>query len=146
MKQNILRWEYAVMIVLLAVIAIIVWSPLEFRIASGSTLQGNDYQATTTTSVVSGEFLTNTAVLKTGQGSLAQVTITGANTGVLVFYDATTSDVTKRASNKASTTIAIAEFPASATAGTYTFDAGFTDGLLISRLAGSGPTSTVMWR
>ena len=116
---------------------------------SGNTFAGvsigNEYQSTTTVAAVTGTF-DGLEVLRTGQGSLGSVTITGANTGRIVFYDATTSDSTLRSGSRASSTIVIADIAASVAAGTYTFDAEFTDGLLMSRLGGDGPTSTVMWR
>ncbi len=133
-------------IVLIGIIVLV----LAFRLpltqtVSGSSLQGNDYQSTTTQPILTGTF-DGLELLKTGTGSLAQVTITGANTGIIAFYDATTSDVSLRTASRSTSTIAIAELGASVAAGTYTFDAEFSDGLLMVRLSGSGPTSTVMWR
>ena len=107
----------------------------------GSTIMGNNYNATTT-------FAASVPVInliKTGQGSLNAVIITGKNTGLATFYNATTSDVNKRTGNKATSTIMLADFPTNAPEGTYTFDAQFTDGLLF---VGSGAiaTSTITWR
>jgi len=107
----------------------------------GSTIMGNDYNATTT-------FAASVPVInliKTGQGSLNAVVITGKNTGLAMFYNATTSNVLARTGNKATSTIMIADFPTNAPEGTYTFDAQFTDGLLF---VGSGniATSTILYR
>jgi len=118
--------------------------------AIGSTIQGNDYSrlnlaggtafgATTTVSVL------GKGLVKTGQGSLGSVVITGANTGILNFYDATTSNVNKRTGNKATSTILLASIPASLAAGTYTFDIAFYTGLFVSQ-KGTAPTSTVTFR
>lgn len=113
----------------------------------GGVTQGNEYNATSTAanSLLGGQTL-SINVLKTGQGSLGSVVITGADTGVLNFYNATTTNVNLRTGQKATTTILIASFPASTAAGTYVFDAVFTDGLLYSLFSGSMPTTTVMWR
>ena len=109
----------------------------------GSISTGEEYQATTT---FAGHTDTDgVRLLKTGQGSLNAVVITGDNTGLISIYNATTSDVTQRAANKASSTILIADFPASAPEGTYTFDAAFTDGLLLVQ-SGAEATSTVTFR
>ena len=129
-----------------ALFVVSIWFGLSTQPTLGSVIQGNEYQATTTIKSSDSGTFDGLEQLKIGQGSLAQVTITGANTGVLVFYDATTSNASKRSADRASSTIAIAEISASVAAGTYTFDAEFTDGLLMSRLGGLGPTSTVMWR
>lgn len=106
-----------------------------------STIMGNDYQATTTFAAS----VPLIRVLKSTAGTLNAVNITGANTGLMTLYNATTSDVTKRTGNKATSTIMIADFPASAVANNYTFDAEFSDGLL---LVGSGSiaTSTITYR
>lgn len=111
------------------------------RQASGSTVQGNDYMATTTFAAS----LPVTVNIKPGRGSLNSVNIMGKNTGLMTFYDATTSDVTKRTGQKATSTIQIADFPSNAPEGTYTFDASFGTGLLMV-VSGAVPTTTVTWR
>lgn len=113
----------------------------------GSTIQGNEYTATSTAAnAVYGASITDDTLIKTGQGALAQIIITGANTGIFHFYNATTTDVNKRTGNKATSTILIASFPASTATGTYTFDAEFTDGLLLELTSGNMATSTIMYR
>jgi hypothetical protein len=106
---------------------------------------GNAYQAASTKNY-DGAALTNLTVLKTGQGELARVTVTGANTGIIRFWDATTTSLSLRASSKASSTIHIADLPASLAAGTYDFDVEFTDGLIYELVGGAAPTSTISWR
>ncbi len=108
--------------------------------AHGSVAQSNEYQATTTFALS-----TSVRTLKTGFGSLAQVTITGDNTGLITIYNATTSDINARTGNKATSTLVIADFPASTPEGTYTFDAQFTDGLLVVT-SGAPATSTITYR
>lgn len=111
--------------------------------AYGSIQTGDEYQATTT--YAGHPDVDGVRLIKTGFGSLAQVTITGANTGLISIYNATTSDISQRAAAKATSTILIADFPASAPAGTYVFDAVFTDGLLIVQ-SGTEATSTITYR
>ena len=120
---------------------------MSVQLAHGSTLVGNDYIATSTAaSGAYGATITGSKLIRTGAGSLAQYVITGANTGVINFYNATTSDITKRAPNLSTSTILIASFPASAAANTYTFDAQFTTGLYIDVISGNMPTGTIMYR
>lgn len=108
--------------------------------AIGSVIEGQEYNSTTTRSHA-GTALT-TRVLKRGAGSLGQITITGAGAGRILITDATTTNATLR--TKAATTT-IADIPLSAAAGTYTFDARFTEGLIYT-LIGTAPTSTITWR
>lgn len=117
-------------------------SVLQTQIAQGSVFQGNEYNSTTTDSIGSQAL---ERVLKTGQGALAQVTITGAAAGELYLYNATTSDATARDSSQATSSLLIAHFPDSTAVGTYTFDAVFTRGLLVVQEA-TAPTTTIMWR
>lgn len=106
----------------------------------------DEYMATSSAANgVNGAFTTG-RLIDEGQGTFGSYVITGANTGVVHFYDATTTDVTKRASNKATSTILIASFPASTAAGTYTFDVKYTAGLYMDLPSGSMPTSTVTYR
>lgn len=118
----------------------------------GSTVGGNDYQATSTGfGAIYGAQSFNllavgSQVIKGGYGSFGSVIITGANTGVFNIYNATTTDINKRVQTKASSTILLASFPASATAGTYIFDEVFTDGLLIDLISGQIPTTTITYR
>jgi len=118
----------------------------ETRIAQGATIQGNDYQATTTAaSSVYGSF-TASRLIKTGYGSLGTVIITGANTGIMNFYDATTTDITKRTNNTSSSSILLASIPASAAAGDYVFDIALSYGLYVDLVSGNMPTTTIAFR
>ena len=115
----------------------------------GSVVQGNEYNSTTTPLASAVTSTTTSArlirVLKVGGGSLAQVTITGvrtSDTASLAFYDATTTNITKR--NRSTTTLATF---ASTTAGTYTFDAAFSDGLIVEvGEEDTSASSTITWR
>ena len=117
----------------------------EAEVVFGGVPVSSEYLATTATSSVSGTFA-NPRLLKTGGGALGSVTITGAGTGILLLVDATTTDINARTGQRATTTITLAEFPASTAAGTYVFDAQFNDGLILTRLSGAGPTSTITFR
>ena len=110
----------------------------------GSTVVGNDYNATSTKNY-DGTALTNLTVLKNGSGSLARITITGAGAGVMKFWNATTTNPNLRSSSMSSSTILILTVPASTVAGTYDFDIEFSNGL-IYEITGTAPTSTPVWR
>jgi len=114
--------------------------------ALGSVSVTDEYRATSTASSgIYGAF-TGDNFVKTGQGTLGSVVITGANTGIVNIYNATTSNVNLRTGNKASSTIHLASFPANTAAQTYTFDVGFTDGLFIDLESGLMPTTTITYR
>jgi len=116
-------------------------------ISVGSVAQYNDYMATSTAAnSVYGAGITDDQLVKTGFGALGSVVVTGANTGVVNFYNATTSDITLRTNQTPTTTILIASMPASIAVGTYVFDATFTDGLLIELETGIMPTTTITYR
>lgn len=110
----------------------------------GSAVQGNDYSATTTRNF-DGAAKQSVALVKGGYGSLGSVIITGAGAGQITFYDATTSDATKRSANQSTSTITLADIHTSAAAGTYVFDIAYGRGLLMT-IAGTAPTSTVTYR
>ncbi len=114
----------------------------------GSVPATEEFIATTTGSATSayGNTITNDVKIKTGPGAFGSVVITGANTGIFNIYNATTSDVTKRTGNRATTTILLASFPASVAAGTYTFDARIDQGLWLELEAGIMPTTTITYR
>lgn len=129
------------------VAALVIAFTFSSNTAHGSVQFGNDYLATSTSSNGAyGGTVTGSRLLRNGVGTLGSVVITGANTGIINLYNATTSDITQRAANRATSTILIASFPASATAGTYTFDVQFTDGLFYDVIGGVAPTSTVTYR
>lgn len=113
--------------------------------AEGSVNQGSDYAATSTRSAFSGTPNAATALIKGGYGSIGSFVVTGVAAGQVTFYDATTSDATKRSALQASSTIQIADFPASVGTGTYVLDVAFGRGLLVV-INGTAPTSTVTYR
>jgi hypothetical protein len=130
----------ALLVAIALVLTVVLYAPPQD--VQGSQLQGMDYNATTT-----GESTAQNveSLLKTGSGSLAQVALMGAATGVMSLYDATTSDASLRDAGQATTSNLIAAFPNSAAANTYMFDATFNRGLLLIT-DGTAPTSTITWR
>lgn len=116
------------------------------RPVGASSILGQEYQATSTAANAMFGAITASTRLRSGSGALGSVIITGANAGIVNFYNATTTNVNLRTGNKATSTILIASFPASTAAGTYVFDAAFSDGLYMDLVAGgSMPTSTITW-
>jgi len=115
--------------------------------AFGSIRVGDELHATSTASnTVYGATITGDALIRTGQGALGSVVITGAATGIWSIYNATTSNVLARTGNVATSTILLASFPASTAAGTYTFDVTYTTGLLVELESGVMSTSTITYR
>lgn len=116
--------------------------------ANASQSQGNDYLATSTAvSPVFGASNLTSGVMKTGQGALANVTVTGATAiGGINFYDATTTDITKRATGQSTSTILIATIAPAALGGTYVFDIEYTTGLMYDVPSGSVPSTTISYR
>jgi len=112
----------------------------------GSVNVGNDYPYATSTRGYTGTALTNYTVIKNGPGTLSRVVITGANTGIVRIWDATTTNVTLRAASDATSTLKYVEFPASAAANDYDFDVEFNDGILYELVSGLAPTSTIVTR
>ena len=113
----------------------------------GSVSVTNEYQATTTAAGTAyGSTITGDSLVKRGLGTFGSLVITGAATGVINFYDATTTNVNSRTGNKATSTIHIASIPASLAAGTYVFDHEFTDGLFLDLDSGTMPTTTITYR
>lgn len=109
--------------------------------AEGSAIMGQEYSATSSFAA----YPDNTRTLKRGYGSLGSFVITGDNTGTVSFYNATTANASLRAASKATSSILIADFPASSPEGTYTFDIAVTDGLLMVT-TGAEATGTVTFR
>ena len=103
---------------------------------------GGEYNATTT---IIGSTNVDT-LIKTGAGTLGSVIITTAGNTVFDLFNATTTNVDARTGKLATSTILIAAFPASAAAGTYTFDVAFLYGLYFDVTAGTLGTTTITWR
>jgi hypothetical protein len=126
---------------ILGLVLAFVYSNYQVNQVEGSVSFGNEYKATTTNAST----VEATRVLKNGPATLGSVVITGANTGMMVFYNATTTNPNFRNSNYSTSSIIIAEIPASAAAGTYTFDVDAPIGLVMS-MSGTEPTTTITYR
>ena len=144
------QFQYGLVITVVLAIVYMVGAYQPAYRAGASTIMGNDYQATSTaaSSMFGAQTSSGTTglVIKTGAGTLASVVITGANTGVMNFYDATTTDVSKRTGNTATSSILIASFPTNIAAGTYTLDTEFSTALLVELYSGAFATSTITYR
>lgn len=132
----------AVLLVAVTLAMLVLQQPRE---AYGSIRVGDELLATSTSASSAYGAFTASRVIVAGQRTFGSVIITGANTGTLNFYDATTTNVDLRTGNKATTTILIASFPGSTAAGTYMFDTVTKDGLFID-IIGLAATSTVTYR
>lgn len=100
------------------------------------------YRATTTP-----ENLTWTdQLIDTGAGTLGSVIITTSGNIAFDLLRATTTDITKRQGNKATSTILLATFPASASVGNYIFDASYSDGLYLDVKSGTLGSSTITYK
>jgi hypothetical protein len=108
----------------------------------GSVSVTSEYNASTT--ILNG--VNVDTLIKASPGTLGSVIITTAGNTVFNLLDATTTDVTKRATGQSTTTIMIAQFPASAAVGTYTFDSTFSKALFFDVISGTLGTSTITWR
>ena len=139
--ENILQKHIGKLIVLGALmIMLATYLVMNKPVALGSALVGNDYQATTTRAVT-GVALPSYFVLKSAGGSLGSIIITGANTGVINIYDSTTTGM-----HSLYATTSVAMIPASAAAGTYTFDVDIQRGIVFELGTGLMPTTTITYR
>lgn len=129
----------------LTIVGLLVVVSKESKIAQGSTFVGQDYLATSTR-YFPGASLTNLTLIKNGSGTVARITITGANTGVVRLWNATTSNVNLRTGNPATSSLKFIELPASLVAGVYDFDVEFNTGILYELVSGNAPTSTIIYR
>jgi len=145
MKEAI-TYILTVSLIILAVFVAVDMAVDKIEMPVGSVNNGNEYNATSTAqNTVYGAFSANRAI-KQSWGTLGSVVITGANTGIINFYNATTSDITARTGNTATSSLLIASIPASLAAGTYVFDLNFTDGLFLDLVSGNMPTTTITYR
>ena len=113
----------------------------------GGVTVGNEYTVTSTPARsggwqdqrLKGSGAGNTATA----GALGSVIITKAGDLEFKLLDATTS---LALSDVATSTVLLAEFPASLAAGTYMFDVGFNTGLFLDVMSGNVGSSTITFR
>ena len=145
MKQTIQIASYIIVGVLGVILSLAFLVP-QFQ-AEGSVSVSDEYMSTTTgESSAAASFLYLKGLNSTPQpGALGSVVVTGAGTGWMELYDATTTDADLRSNDQSTSTILLAHIPVSAAAGTYVFDAVFTRGLTVY-MEGTQPTTTITWR
>lgn len=130
-----------IMVILLVVVLVSIKSLGKDSVTLSGVQDGQAY-----TSVVTATSLTaNKDLLKLGNGVLGSVVITGAATGTFELYDATTTNATLRTITATTSLVKLASFPASTAAGTYVFDAAFSQGLIVA-FTGTQGTTTITYR
>lgn len=143
-NRSVLLTALTVLVLISALVSY--FAGFNVRPALGSTITGQDYIATTTAPTnLYGSTISGDTLIKAGQGSLGSLIVTGANTGIINMYDATTTDITKRG-GVATSTIHLASIPASMATGVYVFDVQFTRGLYLDYDSGNMPTTTITYR
>lgn len=142
-KTNIIASS---ILALALVVSALVLGSRQVPIPLSGVNQGNEYHSTTTSSMTPWP---TQVLLDTGPCTLGSVTQTavGSAAGMLNIYDATTTNVSQRTGQKATTTILLASIPYTATVGTYVFDSVCFDGLLVVQsAAGTTGTTTITFR
>ena len=129
-----------IMVVIIGVGLFIKQKDIQSQLSSVSVT--SEYNATTTPA----SSTWTDRQLDTGQGTLGSVIITTSGNLQFDLLNATTTDVTKRTNNKATSTILLASFPASTAADVWTFDVNYFYGLYLDVIAGTLGTSTITWR
>lgn len=123
----------------------IIWNKVPKTV--GNVRVGDQLLSTTTPQLAN---LTNLCPARDGTspatGMLGSVHVLGTGTGQLVFIDATTSDVTKRTGNLATTSIILAWYPNITSTSSIAFNLGFKRGLLVNYTGTIPATSTITYR
>lgn len=134
----------AVLLVVIGVFSIIWQKPWDL---GASVRVGDQYQSTTTPQVAD---RTNLCPARLGAASsttgvLGAVNVLGYNTGDILLLDATTTNVSLRTNNAATSTIILAWFPGGTATSSVHFDIEFKNGLLVDY--GTNPaTTTISYR
>ena|SRR3990167_3041602 len=137
----------AFFVAILGAFVIVSKNPMQI---GASVRVGDQYQSTTTPQLADRANICP-AVYRVGMASsttgvLGSVNILNANTSPFTIYDATTTDTTLRG-NTSTSSLILAEFPASPTEGSYHFDIEFKRGLLVDYDAtATVSTSTISYR
>ena len=143
-KTNTAIAAIGALIVTILIFALFIDLPT--RSVGASVAVGNQYQSTTTPQATAG---TNLCPVRSGSvastGVLGSVNVLKSGAGNLAFYDATTTDVTKRTGNLATSSIILADFNGAPTVGSYHFDIEFKRGLIVEHTnTGTGVASTTV--
>jgi len=139
-KQNPVLISFLTLVLVVGCIYAGFYLKGRFNINTGSVSVSNEYYATSTPQGGPGW---NTQKIKVGAGTFGSFVITKAGDSEIWFLDATNTPL--KIDNFATTTSLLAHFPASAAAGTYTFDVNFSKGLVIYVPTGNTGTSTITW-
>src|SRR3990167_2507018 len=109
MTHNLLNYKNILAVAILVAVVGIFSVLQQPREALGSVFSGQEYVATTTASnSMYGATITGDRLIKTGYGALGSVVITGAATGIINIYNATTSNILARTGNVATSSILLA--------------------------------------
>lgn len=153
LKTKILASAVVAGLLTLAIVFAIVSK--EPQTVQGSVAQSGEYNSTSTRSFTGTNNIANFSILTATSstavcwdrcpGVVGSVVIGGASASVIRLWDATTTDVTKRAG--ATSTLEFIEVVASQAAGTYTYDVNFDNGILYELVSGtSAATSSITFR
>lgn len=139
-----------VLVLVIAAVVIVVaalMSPAKQVVTLGTSIQGGENYATTTAASGATYAKPTYWLIKGGPGSFSQVVQLKAGTagGDIALYDATTTNVSLRTGQLATSSIFIASIPTDLAVGTYTFDANFRWGLL-AVTTGTVGTTTILYR
>ncbi len=137
-----IAWYSLLTLIMVVIIGVIVFTKKDNQQLSLGGSAGEPYDATSTYSGIPWADI----LLKTGQGTLGSFIVLGADTTQFDILNATTTDVNKRTGNKATSSILMVSVPSSATAGVYTFDSIFTDGLYVDVKATGVGATTLTWK
>ena|SRR3990167_1460211 len=138
----------AVLLLVIGIVSMLMQQPWR---AGASVSVGNQYQSTTTPQVADrtnlcpkrGSNLNNVGSSTTGVLGSVNVTLVGVSG--LAIYDATTTNANLR-EIQATSSLLLADFPSSATAGSYHFDVEFNRGLLVDYGGAGISTTTISYR
>ena len=128
-------------------------NPITKQIEEAQEVEGalgggmSNYLSTTTqTSTLIGDAGVDTAVLITLSGTLVSVIFTTTGTG-FDLYNATTSNISLRTGQKATSSLLLASIPSSLAIGVYEYNVAFYDGLLLDSVSSTTIASTtITWR
>jgi len=136
--------HFYILLALIVLLFAIIFIPKGQKIGPvplGGVTVGNEYTATSTPQ----DGVWTDQLLASGWGALGSVNITTAGDLRFRLYDATSTNAIANG-NLVLDNQQLAEFPASAAVGTYTFDVGYTDGLVLDVVSGTLGTSTISFR
>ena len=125
------------LVVLLMVFSVNIGQYLSNRVGLASTPIGGEYHSTTTgagggftgsVARIGYDFSNSNAKIS---GTLGSVYVAAPTTGIIEFYNATTTNINLRTGNIASTTLLMAVLPAGTGTSTIPLDISFTNGLIM---------------